>query len=224
MGKITDITFQKKDPKRVNISIDGEFAFGFSVEAKFLNKLAVGKNLPQAQINKLVESDQIERLINKAFKFLSFRPRSEKEVRDYLLRKVKIREIEKSDTEQTQYEKSVERVVQKLKNLDQINDKEFASWLVEQRKRFRPRGNRLIKAELAQKGIDKDIINEIAEENNQESEEELAIKAAQKKYTSYKKLNTNEFRTRLGQYLARRGFDWGTIKKVVDTLEQKELK
>ena len=219
MGKITDITFQKKDPKRVNISIDGEFAFGFSVEAKFLNKLAVGKNLPQAQINKLVESDQIERLINKALKFLSFRPRSEKEVRDYLLRKGKIGEIEKSDTEKTQYEKSVEKVVQKLKNLDQINDKEFASWLVEQRKRFRPRGNRLIEAELAQKGIDKDTINEITQEKNQESEEELAIKAAKKKLPSYKKLNRDEFRIKLGQYLARRGFDWGTIKKVVDTLE-----
>ena len=221
--KITSINPQKKND-RFNIFVDGEFAFGISAETRFMKQLEVGKHLSEGQISRLIETDQIERLLQMSLKFLSFRPRSEKEVRNYLLRKGRIGEIEKSDTEKTQYEKSVEKVVQKLKNLDQINDKEFASWLVEQRKRFRPRGNRLIKAELAQKGIDKDIINEIAEENNQESEEELAIKAAQKKYTSYKKLNTNEFRTRLGQYLARRGFDWGTIKKVVDTLEQKELK
>ena len=221
--KITSINPQKKND-RFNIFVDGEFAFGISAETRFMKQLEVGKHLSEGQISRLIETDQIERLLQMSLKFLSFRPRSEKEVRNYLLRKGRIGEIEKSDTEKTRYEKSVEKVVQKLKNLDQINDKEFASWLVEQRKRFRPRGNRLIKAELAQKGIDKDIINEIAEENNQESEEELAIKAAQKKYTSYKKLNTNEFRTRLGQYLARRGFDWGTIKKVVDTLEQKELK
>ena len=221
--KITSINPQKKND-RFNIFVDGEFAFGISAETRFMKQLEVGKHLSEGQISRLIETDQIERLLQMSLKFLSFRPRSEKEVRNYLLRKGRIGEIEKSDTEKTQYEKSVEKVVQKLKNLDQINDKEFASWLVEQRKRFRPRGNRLIKAELAQKGIDKDIINEIAEENNQESEEELAIKAAQKKYTSYKKLNTNEFRIRLGQYLTRRGFDWGTIKKVVDTLEQKELK
>ena len=221
--KITSINPQKKND-RFNIFVDGEFAFGISAETRFMKQLEVGKHLSEGQISRLIETDQIERLLQMSLKFLSFRPRSEKEVRDYLLRKGRIGEIEKSDTEKTRYEKSVEKVVQKLKNLDQINDKEFASWLVEQRKRFRPRGNRLIKAELAQKGIDKDIINEIAEENNQESEEELAIKAAQKKYTSYKKLNTNEFRIRLGQYLTRRGFDWGTIKKVVDTLEQKELK
>lgn len=223
MGKITDIAPQKKDPKRVNIFVDNDFAFGVSLEIRFEKKLSIGQNLTEKQIGDLVELDQIERLFNRSLRFLSFRPRSEREIRDYLLRKGKLKEIDKSDAEKIQYEKSIDKAISKLKKLDQINDKGFALWWVDQRKKFKQSGNRLIKLELMQKGISKDVIEDVFQEVDlgSQSEYKLAEKAAEKKLSIYKKLEIGEYRIKMGQYLARRGFDWEITKKVVDTLSKK---
>ncbi len=220
MGKITDIVPQKKNPKRVNIFLDEEFAFGISTEILFEKRIEVGQTLTEKQIANFIELDQVERLLNKALNFLSFRPRSEKEIREHLLRKGKLKDIHKSDSEKYQYEKSVEKVINKLKRLSQINDKEFAKWWVEQRGKFKPRGERLVKVELFQKGIDRDIIDEVIEKDEESNEEDLAERAALKKANSYRKYDSNDFRNKMGQFLARRGFGWNVIKKVVDTLER----
>lgn len=220
MGKITDITPQKKDKKRVNIFIDQDFAFGVSIELKFEKKLEVGKLLSERQVVNIVEDDQVERLFNKSLRLLSYRPRSEKEIRDHLLRKGKLRGLEKSEFEDSQYENSIEKALLKLKRLKQIDDKEFTVWWIDQRKKFKTRGVRAIKMELVQKGVDKDIISELLDQDDEEAEEELAVKASQKKIGSYNKLDKYEFRNKMGQYLSRRGFGWSTIKKVVDTLSK----
>lgn len=220
MGKITDIALQKKNPKRVNVFLEGEFAFGISLDLRFEKKLEIGKNLTEKQIASLVEADQVERMLNKSLKFLSFRPRSEKEIRDHLLWKGKLKDIDKSDSEKAEYEKSIEKVVSKLKKIGQVDDKGFAEWWVEQRQSFKQIGVRAIKVELFQKGIDKDTVSELLDESDESKEVELAVKASSKKIQSYKKLDTQEFRIKMGQYLARRGFGWNTIKKVVDTLSK----
>ena len=220
MGKITDIALQKKNPKRVNVFLEGEFAFGISLDLRFEKKLEIGKNLTEKQIASLVEADQVERLLNKSLKFLSFRPRSEKEIRDHLLWKGKLKDIDKSDSEKAEYEKSIERVISKLKKIGQVDDKGFAKWWVEQRQSFKQIGVRAIKVELFQKGIDKDTVSELLDESDESKEVELAVKASSKKIQSYKKLEPQEFRIKMGQYLARRGFGWNTIKKVVDTLSK----
>ena len=164
------------------------------------------------------EDDQIERLFNNSLRLLSYRPRSEREIKQHLLRKGKLKGLGKSDVEDLQYEKSIEKVLAKLKRLKQIDDKEFAVWWIDQRRKFKTRGARAIKVELIQKGVDRDIIAELLDQSEEESEEGLALKAAQKKIKSYERLDKYEFRNKMGQYLARRGFDWNTIKKVVDTL------
>jgi len=220
MVKITDIVPQKKDSKRVSIFIDKQFAFGLSLELRFEKKLEVGKNLSEKQIKDLIESDQFERLLNNSLRFLSFRPRSEKEIIDHLLRKGKLKGIEKSDSEKEQYSGSIQKVVNKLKKLDQVNDKEFAKWWIEQRQRFKPRGSRAIRVELLQKGIDREMVRELLDEKNTVSEEELAIRVALKKIQSYKRLVRVEFMDKMAQHLARRGFSWDVVKKVVDTIEK----
>ena len=219
MGKITDIKQQQKDPNRFNVFIDGKFAFGISAEIRFVKKLEVGQRVSEKQIENLVVADQTERLLNKVLKFLSFRPRSEREIREHLLRKGRLKEV-KSEAEKEQYEVSVEEVIRRLKKLEQVDDQKFASWWVDQRTRFKPRGPNVLRSELFSKGIPKEIIDEqvIADE---ESQLQQALSAASKKIAAYKKLNTKEFKIKLGQFLARRGFNWTTIKKVVDTFVDK---
>ena len=219
--KITDLEQQKKKLDRFNVFIDGNFAFGVSADLRFEKKLEVGQNLSEKQIAELINLDQAERLLAKSLRFLSFRPRSEREIRDHLLRKGKLKDI-KGDDEKAQYERSVETVIKKLENLGQIDDYEFTKWWVEQRMRFKQSGIHLLKAELASKGVSKDTIDEILSANiNKESYEDLALTAALKKESSYRRLSKEDFKIKLSQFLARRGFDWNTVKKVVDSLIDK---
>ncbi len=219
MNQITDIQPQKKNPKRVNIFLDGSFAFGISRESKIINKLNVQDELSDTFVQRLIFNDQIERLYEKAIKFLSYRPRSEKETRDNLLQKLKL--TDKGEEEKKNFQKSIDQVLQKLRKLELLNDREFTVWWVEQRTKFKKTSPRIIKSELFKKGIDKEIIEEIL--NKAEIDPfQLALSAAQKKLSSYQKLEKREFQEKMGRFLASRGFDWEIVKRVVDTLSKEE--
>jgi regulatory protein len=223
MARITDISVQKKNTDRVNVFIDGQFAFGISAAVCFEERLGVGEEFSGQRIRELIEKDQIERLVNKALRFLSFRPRSEKELRGLLLRKGKLTEI-KSEEEKAQYEISIEKTISKLKKIGQIDDASFASWWLEQRLRFKPTATYLIKRELLAKGLAKELVEQTLEGISREQEIELAKSAASKKLKSYRNLVPEKAKERLGVFLARRGFSWETIKEVVDTLLVKGIK
>ncbi|OGY23001.1 MAG: hypothetical protein A2172_03650 [Candidatus Woykebacteria bacterium RBG_13_40_15] len=222
MAKITLIEPQKKNKERTNIFLDGQFSFGLSLALVYEKKLTIGQVLTEQQIADLVQADQVEKLTNKALRFLSFRPRSEKEIRDSLfLAEKRKRKEEKSEIESGNYEKSVDKVVDKLKKLDQIDDSEFARWWVEQRARFNPRGNPIVRGELFKKGINKEIIDEVL---NKEGEEELALKFLEKKKQLLKRMDEGEIKTKMTQILVRRGFTWEIAKKAVDTLLEEGVK
>lgn len=217
MNQITDIQPQKKDPNRVNIYLDGQFAFGLSREAQIVNKVKIGESLTADQVKKLIFTDQVERLYDKALKFLSYRPRSEKEVRDNLIQK--LRQSEKGEEEKKTTQDSVEEVIKKLKTIGQINDVEFATWWAEQRTKFKKMSPRLIKGELWKKGIAKEIVEETLSEELADPFQ-LALQAGEKKFHSYKNLPPKDFKIKMSRYLATKGFDWEVINKVVDTLLQ----
>ena len=217
---ITSIVLQKKNPLRENIFLDKEFAFGISAELRFLSKLHVGDHLTSRQVEALIQKDQTTRLVEKALKFLSFRPRSEKETRDHLLFKGKLKEMESSE-EKKHYQKSVAEAISFLVKHKQIDDRQFALWWLEGRRKFKKAGDQVIRQELFAKGIGKDLIADLLLEVEQDPEE-LALQAAQKKLVSYQKLEPREFKIKMGQYLARRGFSWEIVRRVVDTLLNKK--
>lgn len=210
---ITDIKPQVKDPLRENIYLDGKFGFGISAEARFDNKLKIGQVISETKIKELVFQDQVGKLLLSAQRFLSFRPRSEKEIRDHLKRK-----LEKSDF--TEPEKILDSVIIKLQKYGLVNDEEFATWWVQQRQKFRPRGERILRSELHAKGIDRNIIDEQLRAYDSPAGE--IAKVAQKKLASFSKLPPLQFRRKMGEYLARRGYDWDEIKTVVNNLSQEK--
>lgn len=219
MNQITDIEPQKKNPKRVNVFLDGAFAFGISRECKIVNKIQIGNQVSDTEIQRLIFEDQVERLYEKAINFLTYRPRSEKEVRDNLLQKLKL--TDKGEEEKKNFQKSIEKVLEKLKKLKFLNDREFTVWWVEQRTKFKKTSPRIIKSELFKKGIAKEMIAETLAEAEIDSFQ-LALDAAKKKLSSYQKLTPREFREKMGRFLGSKGFDWEVIKKVVDTLAKEE--
>jgi regulatory protein len=154
--------------------------------------------------------DEFEKYRNNALRFLSFRPRSEKEVRENLVKKKAPPEV-------------VERIILSLKEHKFINDNDFASWFIEQRLRFKPKSIRLITVELQQKGIKREIIEQAfidlqKDDSRDVSSNDLdsAIQLVEKRIAKYKHLDKQDVYNKLGSYLARRGFGWDTIKKSID--------
>jgi regulatory protein len=218
--KITSIEPQKKNPLRENIFLDGEFAFGIGAELRFLSKLHVNDKVTPTQVEKLIQKDQITRLVEKALRFLSYRPRSEREVRQQLLYKGKLTEME-TDLEKKNYQRNVEDAIKFLRKNKMVDDRQFSLWWIEGRRKFKKTGDQVIKQELMVKGVDKHLVEELLSENT-EDPFEMGLAAAQKKLISYQKLEPKEFKIKMGQYLQRRGYSWEVISRVVDTLLKKD--
>jgi regulatory protein len=143
--------------------------------------------------------------LNRTLKFLGFRPRSEKEVRDYLIKKQAPDELR-------------EKLITYLIELRFLNDVEFTRWWVEQRTQGQPRSHRVIKMELKQKGIAQDIIEQVLQGTEEPVQDDLesARKLVRKKLPRYQMLEKQELYQKLGGFLGRKGFDWETIKRAID--------
>jgi regulatory protein len=200
MKKITAIQVQKKNPNRVNIYLDGEFAFGLArIVAAWLY---VGQELDEEKIAKLQAEDSRERAWGQALLFLSYRARSESEIRQNLSK----HEIAEAVIEET---------LERLRRDGFANDKKFASAWVENRSTFHPRGRRALALELRQKGIDDSTIESALKEVDEEA---LAYQAGQKKANKLKVLEWSEFRKKMSEFLARRGFSFSVIAPIVARL------
>jgi regulatory protein len=197
MKKITAIEGQKRTPNRVNIHLDGEFAFGLArIVAAWLR---VGQELSDEKIEQLIAEDARERAFQQAMLFLSYRARSEAEIRKNL-RKHEIPEP------------VIEQTLERLRGDGLANDNQFAQAWVENRNTFRPRSRRMMAMELKQKGLDDEAIRSAVESVDDEAS---AYEAAQKRAARFRGLEWIDFRRKLSEFLARRGYSYSVIAPVV---------
>jgi len=144
---------------------------------------------------------------NKALKFLSYRPRSEKEIRDKLLGKKASEEI-------------INKIILRLKKNNFLNDEEFVKWWIEQRTTFKPRSVRLIKIELKQKGIGQELIEETIDHLSSAIDDlESAKKLIEKRLPRYKDLSRDKKFQKISRFLSSKGFSYDIIKEIFQSLE-----
>lgn len=216
MPQVTSVEPQKKNPKRFNVFLDGQFAFGADEDLVVNQKLVVGKQVSHEELNKLLYEAEVGKLMERMYGLFSIRQRSEKEVRDYLKnlsfkRKVKDQEEISNLT--------IDLLIERLKQKGLINDLEFAKAWVEARRRSKQKGTRVLKMELYQKGVEREIIEEVMGlQFTVYSEEELAKQALEKKMKSWKSLNERQFFKKALEFLLRRGFDFEAARCVVENL------
>lgn len=217
MPKISQIEPQKKKKDRYNIYLDGKFALGINSQLLLTYKLKIGQNLNDSEIKKIQSEEISAKLLDKALNFLSFRPRSEKEVRDFLAKKISKNENIPFGEAKESF--AAESVTSKLKKYKYLNDKEFAAWWLSSRNRSNPRGRSLTKLELARKGIDKNIVESLIANGPQENV--LAQRALAKKLKSWQKLGPLELKKKVYQYLGSRGFTFEIIKETFANIAKK---
>lgn len=148
--------------------------------------------------------DPFERFWNYSLKYLSFRPRSIKETRDAMRKKKAPEEI-------------IQQIIDKLVESKFLNDEDFAAWWVEQRTQFRPKGERIIKAELREKGIEQQIIDKVLDSLSSDSTQKAtAVHLLNKRVSRYKNISLREMREKMFNFLVRNGFDFDVTKEAID--------
>ncbi len=196
-GIITALEVQKRNKQRVNVYLDGEFAFGLSLmEAARLHK---GQTLSDQEIESLRGHDAVLQVVDSAAHFMSFRPRSIQEVRQNLAEKENPTEV-------------IEAAINRLIAMGYLDDEAFARFWVQNRGEFKPLSNRALRQELRQKGVADEIISTVLESKD---EGEMASKAASARVRRLRGLTQKDFRMKLTGFLQRRGFSYNTSKDVV---------
>ena len=210
-GRITALEPQKHSKERFNVYLDGEFAFGLAdIEAV---RLHVGDWLSDEEIHTLQDADLLERARESALNFLSYRPRSEAELRRHL-------------RDHAFADQIVEDLLERLKEVGLVDDRAFASFWVENRTQFRPRGCRALVQELRQKGVPSAVIEDALVGYDEAA---AAEKVAREQALRLAHLPREQANRRLSDRLARRGFSYDLIRDILtsytssySTLEESE--
>jgi regulatory protein len=203
MKKVTAIRSGKRG-KRVNIYLNEKFAFSLEAEVALKEGLMAEQALSQDEIEALKKADLFQRCLNAAFHFLSYRPRSQAELRQRLGKRG-------FDGD------NVAAVLARLKERGLVDDLAFAQFWKDNRQSFSPRSQWLTRRELRQKGVPEEIIDRVAA---QVDDEDSAYRAAIVKARRLSTADYDGFRRSLGEYLKRRGFGYGLIKPTVERVWQ----
>ena len=200
---ITRLAFQKRTDERVNVYLEGEYAFALpALEAA---KLKVGQTLSDTDIAALRETDAAAKAYDRAVQYLSARPRSAAEVR---------RRLEEAEVDPEAIEAALARLIEQ----GYVNDAEFARFWVENRQRFRPKGEQALRQELRRAGVDSETIQESLEGLDTS---EAALAAARPKADRLRLLAAEDpaaFKQKLGAFLLRRGFSYAVAREVTKQL------
>lgn len=199
--RITAIEKQRRG-KRLNLFLDGRFAISLSPDVTREAGLRVGDEVDEGRLSALREAEARSHAMAASLRLLSYRPRSEAELRQRLSRRGAPPAL-------------VEMTLARLRELGLVDDAAFARAWVEGRERASPRGRSLLRHELRAKGVADEALAAPLEDVD---EEDAALRAGERRAAALRDLPYPEFRRRLGSFLRRRGFSYETVRSTVDRL------
>ena len=194
-GRITSLETQARDANRVNVFLDGTFAFGLHGELAASEGLAVGDELSAERVTALQAMDDVSKATEAALRLLTVRPRSEREVRDRLRRK-------------GYGAAAIDATIAKLEGWRYLDDAEFARAWVANREANQPRGRRLLEQELRQKGVEREVVRDTIDAADLD-EAQTALDLGRAKLRSYANLDPA---------VARRGYGYDVVRPTLDRL------
>ncbi|MHB1457347.1 MAG: regulatory protein RecX [Armatimonadota bacterium] len=205
MAEITAIEPQEKRKNRRSIFIDGEFAAGADEKVIFDLGLKIGQQITEDYLNEIIRAELINKAKERAFKLLDYRKRSISEVEQRL---------KKADYE----EDIIKEVIQSLEEMGFLNDEDFTQSWIDSRISGKGMGKNRIKWELRQKGVDDVIADEALSLVDSDSEFDTAMESAERRWHKDHDPDVRSKKRRMASYLARLGFKWETVNRVLSTL------
>lgn len=211
--KITALTAQQRDPNRINVMVDGKYRFSLDISQVVSLGVKVGREYTDAELSEIEGESQFGKLYARALEYCLMRPHSKREVRDYLWRKTRETRYKSRKTGEIKLRDGVspeltDRVYEKLIEKGYLDDEKFARYWVENRNLTKGASKRKLSSELAAKGVERGVIEQLLAESSRTDEGELQKIIAKKraKYSDEQKLM---------QYLARQGFGYDDIKRAL---------
>lgn len=196
---IVTLLERQKGRRRVNVHLDGAFAFSLATELVIQHGLREGQILDDAAADALRDADARQRCIESALRLVARRPRSERELRDAL--------------RQRRFERPhIDSAIARLRTMGYLDDAAFARFWVETRDTSSPRSGRLLRSELRGRGVDASTASEATAAIE---DDDAAYRAASRRLRSFAGLEEEAFRRRLGGFLLRRGFSYPVAERTV---------
>jgi regulatory protein len=198
MHVVTRIEPQKKRSGYYNIYINGEYRFSLGELDLATYGLAVNQTVEPQELENLLQASLNSKAYNYSLRYLALRPRSSKEISDYLIRK-------------GFGEEQVQAAIESLTEQNYLNDTDFAQMWVRNRLKLNARSKSVLRLELIKKGIEKDAIEHVlAEVTPEEFLDSLKELINKKRHLS--KYQDDE---KLVQYLVRKGYNYGLVKQAL---------
>lgn len=215
---ITKLTPGVKDPNRVNVFLDKRFAFSLDITQVIEFDVKVGQKVDKARLLKLKTASEFGKLYQRTLEWVSTRPHSVRETRDYLKRRqIKRRQLNRQRAREdkkplAEIDDELSRlVVERLIAKKYLNDQKFAEFYVENRYVRKGISQKRLRMELRNKGIDPET-TEAAMAKIPRPEDEEIQKVIAKKRKKYK----SDFQ--LVGYLVRQGFNFQKAKDAVEAM------
>ena len=211
--RVTDIKEAVRDKNRVNVYIDDKFFCSLDISQVVDLGIKIGKTLDGDALYELSRASEFGKFYARALEFTLMRPRSSKEIRDYLKKKTLDRKVRVKNKKTGEYktvlkqgydQSLVEPVYKRLTERGYIDDERFAQLWVENRNVGKGSSIKKLRLELAQKGVAQNIIDQVLDSSDRNDTDELRkiIARKAKKYPDEQKLI---------QYLLRQGFNYSDI-------------
>lgn len=212
--KLTGLSAQVRDKNRVNVMIDGKFRFSLDISQLASLKLKVGQEYSEEELSELQDESVYGKVYTRTLEYSLMRPRSTKELRDYLYKKTRPKR-RKSDGElQPGISESIaDRVYSTITERGYVDDVKFSAFWVENRNLRKGISLRKLRSELAAKGVSRDIIEDAIRASDRSDEDEIKKVIAKKAYR-YNDQN------KLIAYLARQGYSYDEIKNALESDDQ----
>ena len=210
--KVTALKAQARIADRVNVFIDGSFRFSLDASQILQLGIKVGSEYTEAELLDLEAESQYGKLYMRALEYSFVRPRSVREMQDYLYRKTRDTRQKNGSIKKGVSPEITRRVLGRLQEKGYVDDEKFTHFWVENRNASKGTSVRRLRQELAAKGVDVAIINAALEGGARTDEEEIK-KVIQKKAKHY----ADE--QKLIQYLMRQGFRYDDIRQALQESE-----
>lgn len=197
MPRVTDIKQQQRNSGRYSIYLDGKYTFSLSELDVAASGLRIGSEVTESELRDLRSRGEASKAYDRALSYLSFRQRTEAEMRRYLQGKEYDDEV-------------IHPVIARLRELKLLDDAEFARSWVRTRQMLRPRSKRVLQAELAQKGVPAAIISIVLDEVDAEDQIDALRSLISRRGARY------DSPEKLMAYLARQGFSYDLVKQAME--------
>lgn len=209
LHRVTALKIQTRDPNRVNVFIDGKYRLSLEIAQVADLGLKVNTEYSEAELKAFEDESQYGKLYARSLEYVLMRPRSQREMRDYLYRKTRDTRTKTGNIRQGVSKELTERVFQRLLDRGYLDDEKFARFWVENRQLRKGISLRKITAELQSKGISPEVTASMYTESERSELDELRKVVAKKayRYSDQKKLMA---------YLAQQGFRYDDIKTVLN--------